>query len=106
MSADWKQMIADAADVTLNHPIVDGVIDEQLGNMGCGRGTLVHYGLSKIAHYAAQVSRAQTLGIDPELLRASNAEAAAVQADILARLVEAGIPVQVVTVDQGAEVTR
>ncbi len=72
---DWKQVHADKADEAVAHALVQGVIQEQLENLGREDSALSRYGLAKIATYAAQVARAQALGFDPELLRLSPDEA-------------------------------
>lgn len=70
MSTDtWQQEFAKHADETLQHPIVAGVMAELLDNLGVSAQGLPAYGLAKVAHYAAQVARAQALGLDPEVLR-------------------------------------
>ena len=76
---DWKQKHANESDKTLAHEIVRGVIDELMGNLSMfgikNDDALVRLGLNKVAMYAAQVSRAQALGFDPNTLRMTPDEA-------------------------------
>ena len=88
---DWKQAHADEADKAVAHEIVQGVIDEQMGNLGSG-SALIRYGLTKVAVYAAQVARAQALGFDPSLLRLSAEEADAAMLALARASVASGKP--------------
>jgi hypothetical protein len=94
--ADWKQRHANDADKALRHPLVEGVIDEQLMNLGREGDSLARYGLSKIAHYAAQVARAQALGFDPELLTLTPDEANRALMERAAAMVFAGVPTTII----------
>lgn len=96
MSDDWKQLHANEADKALAHPLVEEVIAEQLGNLGHSNNPLVEYGLTKIAHYAAVVARAQALGFDPDLLRLTPQEATAEQVRLVAEAVHRGVPTFVI----------
>lgn len=98
-----RQQFANEAEKALSHPLVVGVIDEQLVNLGASRGSLVHYGLSKIAMYAATVARAQALGIDPDALRASPEEANDALMVRAERLAGLGVLVIVVSDDSGED---
>lgn len=73
---------------------VESVMEEYASNMGFDpKHGLPAYGMMKVAMYAAQVARAQALGIDPELLRMSGEEQ---NSEILRRAAEAafaGVPV-------------
>lgn len=93
---DWKQLHANAADETLRHPLVVGVMAELRGNLGVSDDGLPAYGIAKVAHYAAQVARAQALGFDPELLRMTPDEANSAQMELAAAAVFAGVPVTLV----------
>lgn len=75
MPDDWKTVHADAAYQALEHDLVRGVMEEFADNMGFRLDGLPRYGLMKVAHYAAQVARAQALGFDPDLLRLTDGEA-------------------------------
>jgi hypothetical protein len=91
-----KQQFANEAEKALSHPLVVDVIDEQLLNLGVTRDSLVYYGLSKIAMYAATVARAQALGIDPDELRATPAEANAALLERAKRLAASDVPTIVI----------
>lgn len=100
---DWKQAHADEAEKALATPLVQGVIQEQLANLGREDDSLARYGLMKVATYAAQVARAQALGFDPELLRLNADEADAAMLAKARMAVAAGKPVWLID-DEG--VTR
>lgn len=93
---DWKQLHANAADETLKHPLVQDVMAELRGNLGVSDDGLPAYGIAKVAHYAAQVARAQALGFDPDLLRMTPEEADSAQLQIAAAAVLAGVPVTMI----------
>lgn len=57
------------------------------------------YGLHKVAMYAAQVARAQALGFDPDLLRATPEEANSALLERAAHLVFEGVPTFVIDPD-------
>lgn len=101
-SDDWKTAHANESCKALDHDLVSGVIDEQMGNIGSD-SALVRYGLTKIAMYAAQVARAQALGFNPDLLRLSSEEANEEQLKLARAAVAAGKPV--LRIDEGG-VTR
>ncbi len=95
---DWKQTYADAADATLAHPIVDRCMAELRMNLGVSDDGLPAYGIAKVAAYAAQVARAQALGVDPELLRVTSEEANSLTLELAAEASLAGIPVHMLDV--------
>lgn len=82
----WKQEFADEAEKALQHPLVENVMEEFAGNMRFKLEGLPEYGLRKVAAVAAQVARAQALGIDPDTLRLTPEEARGVQMDIALRM--------------------
>ena len=89
---NWKQLHADESDKAISHPIVEGVVDEQMRNLS-NYGvrpldqSLLRYSLLKVAMYAAQVSRAQCLGFDPNALRLTPEEANAEMIQLAERIV-------------------
>lgn len=93
MPADWKQAHANAAEHALKHPVVREVMDEYLGNMQARGSALARYGLTKCMSYAAQVARAEALGIDPEALRMTDAEIGEHMRTIIDAAYRAGKPV-------------
>lgn len=99
--SDWKSQHANEADKAVESPLVQGVIREQLQNLGRENDALAQYGLAKIASYAAQVARAQALGFDPELLRLNPDEANEQMLRQARRAVELGKPVWLLD-DEGA----
>jgi hypothetical protein len=101
MMADWKRAHANAAEHALKHPLVRDVMQEFLGNIGRPDGALERYGLTKVASYAAQVARAEALGIDPDVLRADAAEIDAHMRAIIDAAYRAGKPVIVVAPKEG-----
>jgi len=96
---DWRDAIANEAHHATEHPLVADVIAELLDNLGLAPGGLPEYGIQKVAHYAAMVSRAQTLGIDPDLMRLSNEEATSLQLELAAQAVADGVPVHLIEGD-------
>lgn len=95
MDEDWKKKLSEDAGQALNHDLVVGVVDEQIANIaqfGSPPTNLLRHGLLKIALYAAQVARAQALGIDPDLLRLSAEEANSETLRLAAEAVAQGIP--------------
>ena len=93
---DWKQRHANEAHRAVEHPLVQEVMAEFADNMGFALTGLPAYGLAKVAHYAAQVARAQALHFDPELLRLTPEEANRVQWELAARAVYEGVPTTVI----------
>ena len=91
--SDWKQAHANAADRTIEHPLMRAVMAELRANLGVSDNSLPAYGIAKVAHYAAQVARAQALGFDPDLLRMSADEAHSEQLRLAAEATVLGIPV-------------
>lgn len=89
---DWKQQHADAANAAIEHPLVMAALQEYLENLGLDDSGLPAYGIRKVAAYAAQVARAQALGIDPEQLRLTPEEARSVQLRFAADAVLGGTP--------------
>lgn len=67
---DWRKRHADASAAAVETKLVQDVIRELCQNLGVrfGHG-LPWYGITKVAHYTANVARAQALGMDPEDLR-------------------------------------
>ncbi|WP_454295046.1 hypothetical protein [Salana multivorans] len=88
----WKQEHAEAANVAVEHPLVAAAIEEYLGNLGIKDSGLPAYGIRKVAVYAAQVARAQALGIDPERLRLTSEEARSELLHFAAHSVLDGVP--------------
>ena len=93
---DWKQHHANEADKVIDHPLVQQVMAEFANNMGFDLSGLPKYGLAKVAHYAAMVSRAQALGFDPELLRLTPNEATSEQLRLAAEATLLGVPVHMI----------
>jgi len=102
MSTDWKNDHANAANASIEHELVEGVIEEFMDNIGLADKGLPAYGIRKVARYAAMVARAHALGFDPNLLRMSNSEATSHQLDLAARAVALGIPVHMIEADPDA----
>lgn len=101
MADDWKQHHANESDKAWQHPIVTRVIEEYASNMGFDpKVGLPAYGVMKVAMYAAQVARAQALGIDPELLRLTAQEANSEVLRLAAEAALSGIPVHVIEEDK------
>ena len=96
---DWKRAHANASERAIKHPLVQEVMQEFLGNIGKPNGALERYGLTKVASYAAQVARAEALGIDPESLRMSDEELDEHQRMLIEMAYRAGKPVFVVTAE-------
>ncbi|TFD80728.1 hypothetical protein E3T54_03015 [Cryobacterium sp. Sr8] len=97
--SDWKDAHANAASESIEHPMVEGVIEEFMGNVGLADVGLPAYGIRKVALYAAQVARAHALGFDPELLRLTAAECGAEQLALAERAATLGIPVRVIPLE-------
>lgn len=93
---DWKTDHANEAWKAVEHPIVAYVMEEFADNMGFALDGLPAYGLRKVALYAAQVARAQALGIDPEDLRSTPGEANERMRDLAALFEEQCKPVIVI----------
>lgn len=103
MTTDWKNAHANAADASIKHELVEGVIEEFMDNIGIPDSGLPAYGIRKVAHYAAMVARAEALGFDPNLLRMTPQEATSHQLDLAARAVLAGIPVHMLDDPRGEQ---
>ena len=73
MNSQEKQDHADMSELAIDHPFVVDAVDLVMRNIGTN-DNLVRFGLFKIASVAAQVARAQALGIDPEELRMTDVE--------------------------------
>lgn len=93
---DWKREHANASEHAIKHPLVQSVMQEFLRNIHAENGALERYGLTKVASYAAQVARAEALGIDPEALRMSNEELGEHQRVLIEMAYRAGKPVIIV----------
>lgn len=93
MPNDWKQEHADAAERAVYHPLVQDTIREFLRNIGRPDGRLERYGLLRVAAAAAQVARAEALGIDPEALRMTDAEVGEHMRMVIDAAYRAGKPV-------------
>lgn len=100
--SDWKRQHADEAEKALRHPIVQRVMEEFADNMGFELDGLPRYGLMKVAGYAAQVARAQALGIDPESLRTTAEEHNEHMLDLAALFQEQCKPVVAIRPEDGA----
>lgn len=97
----WKKDFANESEKAYLHPIAQDVIQEFLGNIGkSDADAVVRYGIRKVCGYVAQIARAQALGLDPEVLRLSDEEAAEHMAMVLKIALDVGKPVIVV---EGAE---
>lgn len=97
-----KSKFALVAGKAIEHPLVQAVMTEYARNMGFDPKTgLPAYGMMKVAMYAAQVARAQALGLDPELLRTTTDEAAEAQLERARSSVAAGIPTIITSADPG-----
>lgn len=97
MSTDWREKFVKDADRALTHQLVDDVMREFADNMGFDPDKgLPSYGLHKVAHYVAIVTRAQALGIDPDLLRLTPTEANSEMLRLAAEAALSGIPVTVI----------
>lgn len=71
---DWRDDHADEASKSIEHELVEDVIEEFMDNIGLKDKGLPAYGIRKVALYAAQVARADALGFDPNLLRSTEDE--------------------------------
>lgn len=95
----WKDEFAEEAVKALDHPLVTGNVEEFTFNMArfvdLSSG-LPKYGLNKLMRYVAIVTRAQTMGIDPDALRLSRDEADDVILAKLEAFRRAGAPSMVV----------
>lgn len=101
MTTAEKDAFADEAFKAIEHPLVDGVVEELLFNLGCKNEGLPRYGARKVAHYAAIVARAQALGIDPDVLRATDEEADEFMMELAQSFLASGKPVIGVVVERG-----
>jgi len=72
-----RDRIVATADQAVQHELVRGVIEEFADNMNFVNSGLPAYGMEKVAHYAAQVAVALFQGIDPNSLRLTAEEFAA-----------------------------
>lgn len=102
--SNWKEQHANQANEVFKHELVMGVIEEFTDN--CVRNfavpkddALFRYGLKKCMGYAAQVARAQALGIDPDALRMDGVEVTEAQLRLIEMAYGAGKPVFFVTDD-------
>lgn len=93
---EWKQKHANEAEKVLDSPFVQDVMAEFADNMHFELKGLPRYGLMKVVCYAAQVARAQALGFDPELLRATPAESNSRLLKVAAQAVMLGVPVHMI----------
>lgn len=100
MTPDEKRQMAEAASEACGHPIVAETIVEYAANMGI-TGGLPLYGLHKVAAVAAQVARAEALGIDPNDLLLDAEERAAAALAFTEQAVAQGVPVIAVDPDAG-----
>jgi hypothetical protein len=104
MSDDWKQQHATEAEKALEHPIVASAIAELRDNLGISENSpLPAYGIVKVATYAAQVARAQALGIDPEALRLTADEVRSEMLRLAAEAAFDGVPVDILDAEDGQE---
>jgi len=107
---DWKQHHGNEAAKALEHELVTQAVDEYVHNMrmnysvDLGKG-LPRYGLAKVMGHVAAVTRARTLGFNPDLLRLSNDEADEAMLRIARMAAESGKPVWVLA-DPGPEEPR
>lgn len=92
----WRDQLVHDADQALTHKLVVDVMAELRENLGVADSGLPAYGIMKVAHYAAVVARAQALGIDPELLRTTDAEARSHQLRLAAEAAFKGVPVYLI----------
>ena len=99
--SDWRQEHANEAEKALRHHLVQYVMEEFANNMGFKLDGLPKYGLMKVASYAAQVARAQALGIDPEDLRSTPEEHDRQMLDLVALFQEQCKPVVIVRPEEG-----
>jgi superfamily II DNA or RNA helicase len=99
--SDWKEKHATEASASIKHELVEGVIEEFMGNVGLADKGLPAYGIRKVAHYAAMVARAHALGFDPNLLRMTNEEATSEQLKLAATAVTLGVPVHMIDPESG-----
>jgi hypothetical protein len=100
MSGDWKQQHAAESEKALEHPIVASAIVELRDNLGVSENSFPAYGIAKVATYAAQVARAQALGIDPEDLRLTADEARSEMLRLAAEAAFDGVPVDILDADE------
>ena len=96
MNSEQKTQHANESGKALKHPLVVEVIDELIENLGVSKTGLEKYGITKVAMYAAQVARAQALGIDPDSLRTTDAEDDAHARGMIEMMQRNGIPVTVI----------
>lgn len=95
----WKQHHADQSERVFDVQMMQDVMAEFAENMGFTLDGLPKYGLMKVAGYAAQIARAQTLGIDPELLRMTPAETTSHQLWLAATAAFKGVPTYLIEAD-------
>lgn len=93
---DWKQHHANEAERVFDVQMMQDVMEEFAENMGFKLDGLPKYGLMKVAGYAAQIARAQTLGIDPMLLKMTPTEAMSHQLWLAAEATFKGVPTYVI----------
>lgn len=70
-----RQEFANETEKAIFHPITERAIEELLFNLNKDQSSMEYYGIIKLCNTVGQVARAQALGIDPEILRMSDAEA-------------------------------
>lgn len=95
-----KERFADEAHKAVDHETVQAVMEEFADNMGFKLDGLPAYGLTKVAHYAAIVARAQALGISPDELRYTPAESRSAILEQAANMVYRGIPTRIIEGDR------
>ena len=108
---DWKQKHANDAEKALKHEMVERVMHEFADNLkhnpdvaAAGwNSALFRYGIKKVGSYVAQVARAEALGIDPELLRATDEGISEHRRRLIEAAVGAGKPVIVVEAGESEE---
>lgn len=100
MTPDEKRAFANEIDKAIFHPMVEEVMEEFAFNMRFENRGLPKYGMRKIAAYAANVARAQALGIDLDDLRMTDEESGEAMMRMAQAAADAGKPVIVVTVPE------
>lgn len=93
MSTEAKLAHANESEKAVDHPMVESVVEELLSNLRLPNSGLPRYGVRKVALFAAQIARAQALGIDPDDLRSTREEADAHMGRIAEAALRAGVPV-------------
>lgn len=98
---NWKQHHANESERIFEVQMMQDVMEEFAENMGFKLAGLPKYGLMKVAGYAAQIARAQTLGIDPELLRMAPTETTSHQLWLAATAAFKGVPTYLIEAGEG-----